>query len=443
MKWDWTPHPVVRIDLNSGDYSQGKEALDAILQSCLEDAAVANGLELKGKSYVVQFKNLIRDAHLKTGEQVAVVIDEYDKPLLSTIDEPQKHKELKSALKGFYGVLKSSDAHLRFSFLTGVTKFSKVSIFSDLNNLTDISMDPRFADICGITQEELEGNFAEEISLCAQKNEMADETYKLSLKKNYNGYRFTQNPLTVYNPFGLLKHFYSQGEFAPWWFESGSPSFLLRLIEEQKINVLDLENMSMGYDDMDKADVENMRAVPVLYQSGYLTIKDYKESRKSFKLGYPNDEVKNGFSVSLLEHIAQVAPERKAALVDKLLDALEAGNVDAFMESLKPFYNEMPSITATHTEYYYQVILQCTLRLLGMYCKLEEHTVVGRIDAILEAGDFVYVVEFKAKDTAEAALAQIHDKNYALSFEGRGKKVFKIGVEFSEEKRNIGRWVVE
>jgi hypothetical protein len=300
MDWDWTPRPVVRIDLNSGDYSQGLSELNATLQNSLESAARRLGLELRGKSLGTQFSKLLEDAQLKTGEQVIVIIDEYDKPLLSTVDDKKTHKILRNALKGFYGVLKSADAHLRLSFITGVTKFSKVSIFSDLNNLKDRSLDPRFADICGVTQEELENNFAEEMQACAQENQMDFETYKLKLKQNYNGYRFSENPLTVYNPFGLLLHFDSL-QFQPWWFESGSPSFLFKLIDEQKINVLNLENRSIGSDDLVCADIEKRQILPILYQSGCFTIKDYDPLFNSFTLDYPTDEVRTSFAVSLLE----------------------------------------------------------------------------------------------------------------------------------------------
>jgi hypothetical protein len=385
MDWDWTPRPVVRIDLNSGDYSQGLSELTATLQNSLESSARKLGLELRGKSLGTQFSKLLEDAHLKTGKQVVVVIDEYDKPLLGTVDDKKTHKILRNALKGFYGVLKSADAHLRLSFITGVTKFSKVSIFSDLNNLTDLTLNPDYADLCGITQKELESNFVDEMGAAAKKNRMDIKAYKAKLKKFYNGYRFTEKNLTVYNPFGLLKHFFNHGKFHPWWFESGSPSFLVKLVKDQKIDLLNLENLSMGYSDLNKSDVETMRAVPVLYQAGYLTIRDYKSAFDIYRLGWPNDEVRLSFANEMLALYMPSA--NRATLTEKLVVALQEGDVDGFMEALQPFYNEVPNIVATHTEYFDQVIFLYTLRMLGFYCTLEEQTVVGRIDAVLEAGD--------------------------------------------------------
>ncbi|GHV13213.1 ATPase AAA [Fibrobacterales bacterium] len=436
---EWKKHPVIHIALNSGDFSKDSEVLESILHNILLNTANGFDIELRGDVVSVQFSNLILDLHNQFGEKVAVIIDEYDKPLLDSIDKKDIHDAIRSALKGFYGVLKASDEHLKFVFLTGVTKFSKVSIFSDLNNLTDLSLNPRYADICGITQEELETNFKEEIDSIAGGEGGA---YLAKLKRFYNGYRFSEKPLTVYNPFGLLHHFNSEGKFIPYWYESGTPTFLIKLIKQQNINVLNLEQKVLSYDDFRKFDSENMDAVPVLYQSGYLTITGYNEKRGTYNLGYPNDEVRTSFASSLADLYIHIKNDEKTPFVLKLIDSLEAGEVDNFVEALRPFYNNIPYDEASKVESYYELIFLLTLRMLGIYCEAQVHTAIGRIDAVLKVDDFVYVVEFKANGTAEEALQQINDKNYALSYNEQGKKIVKLGIEFDKEKRNIGRWVV-
>ncbi|GHV14474.1 ATPase AAA [Fibrobacterales bacterium] len=439
LTWEWKKHPVIRIDLNVGDYAKGVEELYVVIDKMLESCANKYDVPFVGKTISDKFSRLIESLHNQCGEKVAVVIDEYDKPLLNTLDTKIVHEEIRNALKAFYGVLKSSDEHLKFVFLTGVTKFSKVSIFSDLNNLTDLSLDPRYADICGITQEELEENFKEEIDSIAGGEGGA---YLAKLKRFYNGYRFSEKPLTVYNPFGLLHHFNSEGKFIPYWYESGTPTFLIKLIKQQNINVLNLEQKVLSYDDFRKFDVENMDAVPVLYQSGYLTITGYNEKRGTYNLGYPNDEVRTSFASSLADLYIHIKNDEKTPLVLKLIDSLEAGEVDNFVEALRPFYNNIPYDEASKVESYYELIFLLTLRMLGIYCEAQVHTAIGRIDAVLKVDDFVYVVELKVNGTAEEALAQINDKNYALSYEGQGKKIVKLGIEFDKEKRNIGRWVI-
>ncbi|GHT51223.1 ATPase AAA [Spirochaetia bacterium] len=441
LSYEWKRHPVIHIILNQGDYNNdGITALNARLHSALLDASERLEIPLRSGIVSEEFSDLIKNAHIKYGEKVAVIIDEYDKPLLDTLDNKDIHEIIRGTLKGFYGVLKAQDEHLKFVFLTGVTKFSKISIFSDLNNLSDISLDSRYADICGITQEELENEFAEEIKLYL-KDDTGEINYLEKLKSFYNGYRFSEKPLTVYNPFGLLHHFYDQGKFLPYWFESGSPTFLIKLIKNQRINILNLEEKVLSYDDFRKFDVENMDAVPVLYQSGYLTITGYNEKRCTYQLGYPNDEVRTSFASSLSDVYIPIKSDEKTSCVLALLDSLEIGDVDGFIEALRPFYNGIPYDETTQ-ENYYELIFLLTLRMLGIYCNAQVHTAIGRIDAVLKVDGYVYVVELKVNGTAEDALAQINNKDYALSYEGEGKKIIKLGIEFDNEKRNIGRYLV-
>ena len=439
LEWDWKAHPVIRIDLNAGNYSEGTAILDARLRNALKIAATNLGLSLHGQIASDYFENLIIDARRKFGARVAVIIDEYDKPLLSTIGEGELHVKMRNALKGFYGVLKSSDAHLKFVFLTGVTKFSHVSVFSDLNHIADLTLDPRYADICGLTQEEVERNFAPEIEGALQNKGGERESYVAELRRFYNGYRFSKQPLKVFNPFGLLHHFAGDGEFLPYWYESGSPSFLVNLVVEQKINVADLCGLHVGYDDFRKYDIETMRAEPLLYQSGYLTIADYDEELREFTLDYPNEEVRASFAGSLLDQYFQPSP---GGLKTRLSRCLLKGDADGAMEALRAFFASIPYDIIGARENYYQTAVHLIFTMLGFSCRSEVRIARGRIDTLVETKSYVYCFEFKLDGTAEGALAQIDSKEYLLPWAGSGKKLFKVGVVFDSGKRNIGEWKV-
>jgi hypothetical protein len=314
LDWEWKKYPVIRIDLNPGNYAAGIEHLNARLRNSLDDTARNTGLSLRGDVAAEQFYNLIRDMSAQGGQKTVVIIDEYDKPLLAAIDTPETHREIRNALKAFYGVLKSSDAHLQFVLLTGVTKFSQVSVFSDLNNLTDISLNPAYYDICGITQAELEAGFQSEIDEVVEDKQFRKTEYLALLKRYYNGYRFSEYADTVYNPFGLLNHFYNRGKFDAYWFSTGTPAFLIKLIEDQKIDILGLEKKVFTLAGLQKFNADNMDAVAVLYQSGYLTIVDYDEEFNEYTLDYPNEEVRSAFADALLEHYVSAADVNALAI---------------------------------------------------------------------------------------------------------------------------------
>ena len=439
LKWEWKKYPVIRIDLNPGDYTEGIATLEEILRNSLENSAISLDLSLRGNIPSSQFLNLIRDAHRKYGERVAVIIDEYDKPLLGTIDMGDLREKMRKALKGFYGALKTADPHLKFVFLTGVTKFSHVSIFSDLNHLTDLTLDPDYADVCGITQEELENCFAPEIEAVSKETGKSRGEYLEESRRYYNGYRFSKKPLRVYNPFDLLTHF-AKKEFASYWYETGTPTFLVKLIIGQKINIVELGNLRVGYEDFRKYDIENMSAAPLLYQSGYLTITDYDGKRERFTLDYPNDEVRSCFAKSLLEHYAPVPESASGSLSTRLLDALYDCDVDSAMDILKSFFAAIPYDIIKESENYYQTAIHLIFTMLGLKCRSEVRIAAGRIDTLLETEDLVYCFEFKLDKTADEALAQIDTKEYLLPWEGSGKRLFKVGVSFDPEKRNIGEW---
>ncbi|GHU72219.1 ATPase AAA [Spirochaetia bacterium] len=442
LEWDWKRHPVIRIDLNAGLYSEGPEALRSVLYSELKREFGKQGIALEQADVASQFKSLIEKSCTKTGEKAVIIIDEYDKPLLSTIDLPDIHNKMRDMLKGFYGVLKSYDAYLRFVFITGVTKFAHVSVFSDLNHLVDLTLNQDYADLCGITQEELEQNFGAEIESVLQDTGKDKETYLKELRRFYNGYRFTRKPLTVYNPFGMLNHFNEHGEFQHYWYNTGTPTFLVKLIASQKIDILDLNNMRVGSYEFGKYDAASMKAVPLLYQSGYLTVVDYDKEFDEYELDYPNEEVRSAFSRSLIGDYLQAPDDKSNALYTQLPRALVKGDVDGVINTVKSFLASIPYDIIGNTENYYQTATHLIFTMLGMNCRSEVRIAHGRIDTLVETKSFVYCFEFKLDGSADEALAQIDTKDYLLPWKGSGKKLFKVGVVFDSEKRNIGEWKV-
>jgi hypothetical protein len=444
LDWEWKRHPVIRIDLNAGNYGKGTSVLDAVLQNELDNTARRYGVALRGQTVPIQFDNLIIDLNERFGEKAVVIIDEYDKPLTSTLNERDIHVQMRGILKGFYGVLKSCDAHLRLVFLTGVSKFSQVSVFSDLNQLKDMTFDPRYADLCGLTQEELEANFGPEINGILESTGSSRAEYMKKLRRFYNGYRFSEKTLTVYNPFGILNHFDNNGSFRPYWYQSATPTLLTDLINQRKLNLSAISNLRVGYEDFERLDIDNIELAPLLCQTGYLTITDYDEARQRFTLDFPNEEVSAAFAKSLVKRCMHVPPENGVALHVKLTDALYDGDVDAMLNAIKVFLAGIPyDIIPPEKEVYFQAVLHLIFKMLGFDCRPEVKIADGRIDAVVETKEFVYCFEFKLNGTAKEALAQIDDKGYAFPWTGSGKKVFKVGVSFDYEKRNIGEWVTE
>ncbi|MDR3012904.1 MAG: ATP-binding protein [Chitinispirillales bacterium] len=441
LDWEWKKHPVIKIDLNPGNYvKNGLDTLSASISRQLKLVAEKHGIVLEDYDRANQFASLIQKLSDKTGERTVVIIDEYDKPLLDTINNSANHNDIRDELRGFYGVLKSSDEYLRFLLLTGVTKFSKVSVFSDLNHLGDLTLDPCYADICGITQEELERDFEPEIEKILKETGRDREEYMLKLREYYNGYRFSEKHLKVYNPFGLLNHFKKSGKYDPYWYETGSPNFLVKLITDQKINIADLSDMRVTLEEFCKYDVENMKAEPVLYQSGYLTITDYDEENEEFTLDYPNLEVRSSFAKSLLKQYLQAPDNISSALISKLPKALRSGDIEEAINTIRQYMAGVPYDIIEETENYYRTVVHLTFNQLGLNCRSEVRTSNGRMDSLVEVKDFVYCFEFKLDKTADEALAQIDTKEYLLPWTRSGKKLFKVGVNFDSEKRNIGEW---
>ncbi|MDR2444626.1 MAG: ATP-binding protein [Spirochaetaceae bacterium] len=438
LDWDWKKHPVIHIDLSPADYLGGKVELLSVVRRYLNEAAERIGVQLTDDTIPGQFQGLIINGCKSRNEKVVVIIDEYDKPLLDTINDREIHEELKNMLRGFYGVLKASDRFLRFVLLTGVTKFSQVSIFSQLNNLSDISLDSDYCDLCGITQEEMEACFEPEIERIVADKGMDRREYVDKLRRFYNGYRFSKKDLTVYNPFGLLNHFNKHGDFGAYWFATGTPTFLIKLIEAQKVDILGLEENKISDADFQKFDVENMNVTAVLYQSGYLTIKDYDDDVGVYTLDYPNEEVRCAFAKSLLDHFCKLPGDESSQ--SSIATALSGGDAEKAMNVVRTIFASIPYGIHLKDERYYQTIVHLVFRMMGLRCLSEVQTADGRIDTLVETRRYVYCFEFKLNGSAEEALAQIDSKDYLLPWHGSGKKLFKVGVSFDYEKRNVKEW---
>ncbi|MDR0550817.1 MAG: ATP-binding protein [Spirochaetaceae bacterium] len=444
LDWEWKKHPVIWLDFNAGDYVQGgAQTLRTGLSNALDNTARKFGMPLRGELVTTQFLNLITDIKEKTGEKVVIIIDEYDKPLLASIDKPELFSEMQNALKSFYSVLKSTAHYTRFTFITGVTKFAHVSIFSDLNHLDDITLNPKYADLCGITQEELERDFAPEIDAVLDAAGKEKEAYLSELRRFYNGYRFSEKIQTVYNPFGLLQHFDREGKFLPYWYNTGTPTFLIKLIEEQKIDILNLDKLKVAYTDFSKYDIAGMGAEPILYQSGYLTIADYDAELNEFTLDYPNEEVRGSFAKSLMEQYFQTPDKHYRMLISDLIHAFADGRPEDALEAVKVFLSKIPYDLIKEKENYYQTALHLIFTMLGLNCRSEVRIASGRIDTLVETKKYVYCFEFKLDGSADEALRQIGAKDYLLPWSGTGKKLFKAGVNFDHSKNNIGAWKIE
>ena len=439
LETDWLVHPVLRLDLNAERYDSTK-ALEDILDSHLKNWESVYGSG-NDSSLSRRFIAIIERAFKVTGKRTVILIDEYDKPLLQTLDKPELHSEYKSILKGFYGVLKSADASLKFVILSGVTKFSQVSVFSDLNHLIDLTLHPDYATLCGITEEELRRDFKPELAALAQAQKLTERECLEKTRLWYNGYKFEENAVGVYNPFSTL-NLLSRKKFEAFWFATGTPTFLVELLKKSDYDLRELEGCKLMEDDFANYRAEADQPLPVIYQSGYLTIKSYNPARRLYTLGFPNAEVKYGFLHFLAPYYTQVGSAKTGAFIGAFADEIEAGRPEEFLERLKSFFAGIPYELSDRTERHYQVVFYLVFKLLGQFVEAEVSSAKGRADAVVSCKDFVYVFEFKLGGSAEEAMAQIEDRGYLLPYASEGKRLFKIGAEFDAAQRNLGRWII-
>ena len=437
---EWQARPVLYLDLNTEKYDK-PEKLDDVLNDFLKKQEALYGSEESERSLGLRFQGIIRRACEKTGHRVAILVDEYDKPMLQAIGNEALQDEYRSTLKGFYGALKSMDGYIKFAMLTGVTKFGKVSVFSDLNNLNDISMDLTYYNVCGITEEELLSNFPRHIDALANANGISREDCIEKLRHLYDGYHFEENAPGVYNPFSVLNTL-SKMKFSSYWFETGTPTYLVELLRQYDYQLENLENIETDADVLNSIDPTTTNPIPVIYQSGYLTIKGYDEEFKMYRLGYPNAEVEEGFIRFLIPYYTSIDRVNAPFQIQQFVKDVRSGECERFVNRLKAFFADTPYELTKSLENHYQNVLYIIFKLLGFYAHAEYHTSYGRIDLLVESKDYRYVMEFKLDGTAEEALQQIKSKDYALPFSMDQKKTYLIGMNFSKETRNIERYVI-
>ena len=440
LEKEWAVHPVLHLDLNAKPFTKFQDLYDLLNAQLYiyeqEYESVAIDTSIEGR-----FRALIRAAKQKSGRNVVVLVDEYDKPMLQAIGNEALQTEFRNALKAFYGVLKSADGDLRFAMLTGVTRFSKVSVFSDPNNLEDISMMPQYHDICGISEKELHATFDAEVGKLAQANGQTKEEAYLELKRRYDGYHFCANTSGMYNPFSVLLTL-KNANYGSYWFSTGTPTYLVELMKEVNLNPADLTGYEAGASELDCIQAKVDNPIAVLYQSGYLTIKGYDKDVRLYSLDFPNEEVKEGFVNFLMPYYTPISETESPAFIGKFVREVKAGKVDDFMRRLKALMADTPYELIRDLENHYQNVMYIITKLMGLYIQAEYRTSRGRIDLLIGTDKYVYIIELKLDGSAEEALSQINAKDYALPFAVDGREVVKIGANVTSETRNLERWVM-
>jgi Predicted AAA-ATPase/PD-(D/E)XK nuclease superfamily len=422
-KWNWEQRfPIIRISFSNIGHKE--KGLSQAINDELEKIAKSYGIIFQDNGISGKFKELIETLS-KTRGKVVVLIDEYDKPIIDYLgDQTEKALENRDILKAFYSILKDADPHLKLVFITGVSKFSRVSIFSDLNNLTDITIDKQFGAVCGISEEELENSFVEELKVFD----------KTRIKEWYNGYTWDLRT-SVYNPFSLL-HFFRGEEFKSFWFETGTPTFLIKLSEKEQL--YDFEEVEIGANALSAYDIQKLQLIPLMFQTGYLTIKDYNERTRLYTLGYPNFEVKEAYLENLMAAFSHADLGFGVVYVDKIRQFLERGEIEKVEGILNTIFKSLPyELWQRENEHFYHAIIHLSFSLLGVYTQSQVQTSDGRMDALIQLGGYVYCLEFKLDKSADEAIQQIKDKGYLEPFAHSGKKRIAIGINFSTETKKV------
>ena len=444
LEKEWNTYPVLHFDLSKGKHME-KEQLNRYLLDIIEKQEARFDCKSNKIDVNIRLDDLINAVYQKTGKQVVVLIDEYDAPLLDVAHEKEKLDELRNTMRNFYSPLKGNESMLRFVFMTGITKFSQLSIFSELNNIKNVSMDEPYAGICGITKEELLTQMSDDIDALAEHLELSREETIQELKNHYDGYHFTWPSPDVFNPYSLLNCF-ADGRMDDYWFGSGTPTYLINMMRKYEFLPADLgEAIEVGKKDFDAPTETMTTIVPLLYQSGYVTIKGYDKPTKLYLLALPNQEIRVGLYGSLLPHYLTDKSAKANTTIAKMSVLVKKGDMDAAFCLLNNFLETVPYCDNTHYEGHWQQTLYIMFALLTNYDILvEQHTAKGRIDITMETADTIYVMELKFNKSAEEALAQIEAKHYADAFKMSGKKMVKIGLNFSvKDEVNSLEWKIE
>ena len=439
LEKDWTQYPVLHLDLNAEKYTTS-EALTSLLATQLCYWENTYGSSTAENTLSERFKGIIRRAYEQTGQKVVILVDEYDKPLLQTFGNKELQDDYRATLKAFYGVEKTMDGYIQFAFFTGVTKFSKVSVFSDLNNLTDITMDRRYAEICGFTEQEIHARLDAEVEKLAEAQGLTREACYAQLREYYDGYHFHPSAAGVYNPYSLLNAL-DRREFGGYWFETGTPSFLVEAMRHANFRLDDMSQQRVTANLLGSIDNFSNDPLPLLFQSGYLTISSYDPRFKKYTLRHPNREVAEGFTDYLVPYYAPAA-NRGSLYIENFIADVEGGQPEAFVGRLDMLFARGDYQIAGDAELYFQNVLYVIFTMMGFYTEVERHTTDGRMDMVIQTPDYVYIFEFKLDKSADEALQQIEDKQYAKPFEHDSRKLYKIGINFSTQTRRMDGWKI-
>ena len=445
--YDWKAYPIIHLSMNTMR-ADTAENYERRLSKSLDVIAKNYNLTLDVGSSADKFEELIL-ALSKKENDVVVLIDEYDKPILDNVLDLQKCTEIRSILKSFYGQIKANEDKLRFTFITGVSKFTQVSIFSDMNNLEDITMDRKFAGICGFTQEECEKYFAEWITENIEELETTKTAYLAKLKDMYDGIRFTPKKLYLYNPVSFTNAM-KNCNFVNYWVQTGTPTFLMNLLKKDyqnnfkdKVDISSFENLKAKSYMFSSYEIDDLGIIPLFYQTGYLTIKDYNIEKDEYILSYPNNEVKESILIRFVELFSKSNRDKIGIMLIKLFDTLEENNMDEFMNTLKVYYANIDYDIQKKDEECYQLIFYLLFSNLNFRINTEVKTNRGRMDAVIETPDRIFIFEFKLDKTAQVAMDQIKDREYYQKYLLAGKELILVGANFDSKKANIGDWIVK
>lgn len=438
---DWVKHPVLHFDMSAAKHMD-KDMLERYLADMLTDQEAVFGYKSEKQDPNIRLKDLVVTANRLTGRKVALIIDEYDAPLLDVVHEELNLVALRRAMQNFYSPIKSLDPYLEFVFLTGITKFAQLSIFSELNNLFNISMYDKYSAICGISSEEFHTQMLPDVERLAEHLHLSvDETFE-RLKRKYDGYHFSKNSEDVYNPFSLIKALAS-GDIGDYWFDSGTPTYIIKLLQKYNVGLRDLTGQDAGVSDFDVSPENMTTALPLLYQSGYLTIKHYEPMIDLYTLGYPNEEVRTGMVRSLAANYLTPAEGTNSSFVIKFVKAVIADDMEQALTLMRAYLAGVSYRLSNKTERDVQTIFYLVFSLIGSFIKVEEESAHGRADVVITLPSVVYVMELKFDGSADAALRQIDEKGYLIPYTADGKRLVKVGVNYSSEERTITEWRIE
>ncbi|WP_302029863.1 ATP-binding protein [Bacteroides finegoldii] len=441
LEKEWIEYPVLHFDMSTAKHVDKEQLLQELNLKLSE----YEGVYGKGQEEInpnQRLMGLIKRAYEQTGRQVVVLIDEYDAPLLDVVHEKENLGVLRNIMRNFYSPLKACDPYLKYVFLTGITKFSQLSIFSELNNIKNISMDEPYAAICGITEDEMLTQMKEDVERLAVKLNISSEEVLLKLKENYDGYHFTYPSPDIYNPFSLLNAF-ADGKFGSYWFGSGTPTYLIKMLEKFGVEPSEIGNNHAEVSAFDAPTETMTDIIPLLYQSGYITIKDYDESIDLYTLDIPNKEVRLGLMKSLLPNYVASKTRETTTMVAYLSRDIRNDDMDSALRRLQTFLSTIPYCDNTRYEGHYQQMFYIIFSLLGSFVDVEVRTPRGRVDVVLRTKTTLYVMELKLDKTAGEAMEQINLKNYPERFALCGLPVVKVAINFDSERGTIGEWIIE